>query len=141
MEQEAIVLDLVHMIRNDLPRVGSEKLHFLLTPTLRRSGIKMGRDKLHNLLLSHGLTIKRKKPRPRTTNSDHWMKKYPNLIAGLEVTFPGQVLVSDITYVDLLGGDFSYLSLVTDAYSRMILGWALSTSLRTEEGPSLTNDR
>ena len=74
-----IVLELVSIIRSDMPRIGTQKLHFLLSPTLRREGIKMGRDKLHHLLHDHDLTVRRKRKYPNTTYSSHWLRKYPNL--------------------------------------------------------------
>lgn len=126
--EHAIVLELVAEQRKEMSKVGTPKLHHLISGSLARHGIKMGRDKLHELLYGYGLTIKKKRRRAKTTMSRHWMRKYPNLIKEIEVNCPEQVWVSDITYITLEEG-FSYLSLITDAYSRKIMGYCLSPSL------------
>lgn len=124
-----IALELVEMIREDMPRIGSKKLHYLINPTLQRQGIKMGRDALHDLLKNYGMTVKKKRFYPRTTWSDHWLKKYPNLIKGLIPLKPNELWVSDITYIRLKN-DFAYLSLITDVYSHKIVGYYLCDSLK-----------
>lgn len=91
----------------------------------------MGRDKLWKLLREHNLLIRKRKSYPKTTNSKHWMKKYPNLIKELSIGCAEQVWVSDITYISI-GNDFYYLSLITDAYSRKIMGYHLHPFLNTE---------
>lgn len=93
----------------------------------------MGRDKLFDLLRFHGLLIRKRKRTVKTTDSHHWLKKYPTLIKELVITTPEQLWVSDITYIRTLQG-FSYLSLLTDAYSRKIVGYALHETLEAE-GP------
>ncbi len=75
-----MVLELVSQIRRDLPGLGSKKLYLLLREPFKTHGIKMGRDKLHELLTKQGMLIRRRKGAPKTTNSRHRMKKYPNLI-------------------------------------------------------------
>lgn len=122
------VLTLVNEIRTDIPMIGTRKLIFMLTPLLEEHGIKMGRDQLFDLLRFHGLLMRRRKRMVKTTNSHHWLKKYPNLIKGLVLTAAEQLWVSDITYVRTLQG-FGYLSLITDAYSRKIVGYALCETL------------
>jgi transposase InsO family protein len=93
--------------------------------------ISMGRDALFTMLRQHGLLIrKRRRKIPRTTFSDHWQYKFPNLIIGLPITHANRVWVSDITYVNLKD-DFAYLSLITDAYSHLIVGYHLSKDLKT----------
>jgi len=126
--EHAIVLELVAEQREEMSKVGTPKLHHLIKDSLARHGIKLGRDKLHELLYSYGLTVKKKRRKAKTTMSRHWMRKYPNLIKEVEVSRPEQVWVSDITYITLEEG-FSYLSLITDAYSRKIMGYCLSASL------------
>lgn len=91
----------------------------------------MGRDKLHELLIKQGMLIRRRKGAPKTTNSRHWMKKYPNLIRELVVARSEQLWVADITYI-CVGYGFNYLSLITDAYSKKIVGYYLHTSLSAE---------
>ena len=84
----------------------------------------MGRDKLYALLREHKLLIKRTKRRAITTNSNHPFYKYPNLVQDFIPLKPNRLWVSDITYV-LLPHKFAYLSLITDAYSKKIIGWSL----------------
>ena len=123
-----ITLTLVRDVRKDIPMLGTRKLHFMLSAELTRHGMKMGRDKLFNLLGFYGVLIRRRCRKVKTTDSQHWLKKYPNLIKDIELTGPEQLWVSDITYIRTLQG-FSYLSLITDAYSRKIVGHALSSTL------------
>jgi putative transposase len=129
--QEAIVLKLVEEIRARMPRIGVIKLYHMLGGPLRSHGIKMGRDKLYDLLSYYGLLIRRKRRRkPMTTNSNHPFYKYKNLIKNLAIDRPDMVWVSDITYIRLVHG-FCYLSVVTDAYSRKIVGYFLNRNLST----------
>ncbi len=124
----AVVLKLVEEQRMLMKKVGTPKLYIAIKGPLQAHGIKMGRDKLHDLLYSYGLTIKKKRGRVKTTMSRHWLRKYPNLIREMEITEPEHVWVSDITYIILKDG-FCYLSLITDAYSRKIMGYCLSLDL------------
>ena len=127
------ILEQVVKIRQQLPSVGTEKLHHLLTDFLAEQQIKLGRDKLYDLLREHHLLRTKRRKRAKTTNSQHPFYKYANLIKELPVSYPNQLWVSDITYIRT-GNDFSYLSLITDAYSHKIMGWALDTTLQTK-GP------
>lgn len=109
-------------------------MHFLLTDTFEKHGIKIGRDKFFDLLAEYGLQVRRRKRRRvATTDSDHPYRKYPNLVKELQVIRPEHLWVSDITYISLSEG-FCYLSLVTDAYSRKIVGYCLYPTLKAE-GP------
>jgi transposase InsO family protein len=94
-------------------------------------GIKMGRDALYALLGSHGLLVRFRRRRPYTTNSDHPYNRYPNLIRNFRPERAGQLWVSDITYLRH-PGRFSYLSIVTDAYSHKIVGYKLHATLHSE---------
>lgn len=123
-----LVLTLVKEFRDDIPMLGTRKLLYLLKPQLDQHGIKMGRDQLFNLLRFHGLLVRRRKRMIKTTDSHHWLKKYPNLTVGLELTGSEQLWVSYLTYIRTLEG-FSYLSLITDAYSRKIVGYTLYPTL------------
>lgn len=123
----------VRKIKEEQPRLGTEKVYLLIKPFLAEHDIKMGRDKLYDLLRAYHLLPKRKKKRAGTTHSRHKFFKYPNLVKDLEILRPNFVLKNDITYIRC-GNGFSYLSLTIDAYSRMITGWSLQTSLRAE-GP------
>jgi putative transposase len=123
-----IILTLVKELRNDIPMLGTRKLLFMLIPELKKHGIKLGRDQLFNLLRFHGLLMRRRKRMIKTTDSHHWLKKYPNLIKEMVLSAGDQLWVSDITYIRTLQG-FNYLSLITDAYSRKIMGYSLYETL------------
>lgn len=131
----AIVLKLVRQIREDLPRAGVPKLHFMLQEQLAAHGIKMGRDALYRLLGEHGYLLRYRRRKPYTTDSNHRYRKYPNLIRDIgHLTHPGQLWVSDITYLRVRD-KFSYLSIVTDAYSHKIVGYCLYETLHSD-GPA-----
>ncbi|MGF7231357.1 IS3 family transposase [Arachidicoccus sp.] len=124
-----LVLTLIHEWRDDMPLLGIRKLFYLLTPELEKHNIKMGRDQLFELLRFHGLLIRRRRTKIiKTTDSNHWMKKYPNRIIDLTIDAPEQLWITDITYIRTIDG-FNYLSLVTDAYSRKIIGHCLHETL------------
>jgi len=125
---DMVVLRLVKDLREDMPLLGGRKLLFRLLPQLEEHRIKMGRDQLFDLLRFHGLLVRRCRRSVKTTDSHHWLKKYPNLIKDMIITSPEQLWVSDITYIRTLEG-FSYLSIITDAYSRKIVGHALYPTL------------
>ena len=129
--QDVLALKLVTEIREDLPRCGTDKLHFMLRVPFAEHGIKLGRDKLYDLLGRYGLLIRHRSRRPYTTNSHHHYKMYPNLIRNKTLTQAGQLWVSDITYIRHHIG-FSYLSIITDAYSHKIVGYKLHPTLHSE---------
>ena len=121
-------------IRQDLPRIGAGKLHFMLKGKLNEHGIKIGRDALYHLLGEHGYLLRYRRRKPYTTNSNHAYRKYPNLIQDIKyLTRAGQLWVSDITYLRLNKG-FCYLSIITDAYSHKIIGHCLYPTLHSD-GP------
>lgn len=126
--QIEIVLELVAEKRRIMPRIGGKKLYHLLKDDLMKLGYKLGRDGFFKILKEHDLLIKKRKNYTKTTNSFHRFRVYKNLITELEIVRPNQVFVSDITYIRV-GNSFMYLSLITDLYSRMIVGWDLSESL------------
>ena len=126
--EDDIILQMVRHIRESLPRIGTRKLIPLLLQQLSPQQMKIGRDYLFNLLQQHHLLIRRRKRKAHTTNSKHWMRKYSNLIKFLVITRPEQVWVSDITYIRMVN-QWAYLSLVTDAYSRKIMGFGFSIDL------------
>ncbi|NWJ49710.1 MAG: IS3 family transposase [Bacteroidetes bacterium] len=131
LNEEQIVLEMVSIIRRELPCTGTPKLYHMLRKTLQDHHIKMGRDSLHRLLCGNGLTIRPRKRYVVTTDSRHWMKKYPNLIKDLVINESEQVWVSDITYIQV-GEAFNFLSLITDAYSKQIMGFCLHPTLEAE---------
>jgi transposase InsO family protein len=129
---EELIIQEVLQIRERQKRVGTRKLLLMLDPFLTQHKLQVGRDRLFDLLSSHKLLVRIRKSRvPRTTFSNHWMHKYPNLIIGMNVSVPDKLWVSDITYITLKD-DFAYLSLITDAYSRLITGYHLSRTLHAE---------
>jgi putative transposase len=129
--KDEIVLQHVLDIRKKQNRIGTLKLHHMLQQPLEQHGIKIGRDYLFGLMKEHGLHIRNRKRKVVTTNSRHWMQKYSNLIKGLVINGPEQVWVSDITYIQLKK-QWGYLSLVTDAYSKKIMGWAFRKDLSAQ---------
>lgn len=126
---EAVVLKLVENVRKDEPRVGTRKLHHRLQGTLDRTGVPVGRDKLFSILRSADELVKPKRSYQKTTYSRHSYVVSPNRIKDREVVMPGEVLVSDITYLRLRNGRFAYLFLTTDLYSRMIVGYHVGLDL------------
>jgi transposase InsO family protein len=130
--QHDFILQEVLRIRKTLKRLGTRKLLFKMEGFMREHQIAIGRDAMFDLLATHKLLIRKRKRRvPVTTFSDHWMRKYPNLIVDFIPTAPNQLWVSDITYITLKD-DFAYLSLITDAYSRKIVGFYLSETLSAD---------
>lgn len=121
---EVLVLQKAKELRKAHKKMGCEKMHGLMQPFLAEHGIKMGRDKFYFLITEHGLQVRRSKRKARTTNSNHLYKKYPNIVRDIELTSAGKLWVSDITYIRTVYG-FAYLSLITDAYSKKIVGWCL----------------
>lgn len=115
-------------IRKQLPRLGARKLYYLLQEEFKRENIKIGRDKLITLLRNEGLLIIKKKRYTKTTNSKHWLHKHPDLIKGVRVNRPEQIWVADITYITITEG-FVYLHLITDAYSKQVMGYCVSKDL------------
>jgi len=126
--EQQLVLDQVHDIRQVHPAIGVRKLYHLLQPFLLEYQVKMGRDALFDLLAANKLLVRKRKRRIKTTQSFHWLKKYPNLIRDWRPSRPNQLWVADITYIPLTNG-FLYLSLVTDAYSHKIMGHAIADNL------------
>ncbi|WP_114941824.1 IS3 family transposase [Mucilaginibacter endophyticus] len=128
IEQE-LVIKQVLQLRKDHRHMGTRKLYELLQPFLLEHQIKIGRDALFDLLASHKLLVKRYKRRVSTTDSFHMYRKFPNRIKGFVPRRPNQLWVSDITYWRIQGGGFLYISFITDAYSRKIVGYNLAENL------------
>jgi transposase InsO family protein len=118
--------------RQYMPRLGGRKLYYLIKPQLLEQGIKLGRDGLFYYLRSEGLLVKPRKNYTKTTNSKHWLKKHPNLLKEHKASKSEDVFVSDITYIKTEQGTH-YLSLVTDAYSRKIMGYELSHEMKASD--------
>lgn len=129
--QQQRVKQLVDRERKQLPRVGTRKIHFLIKDDLQQQGLKFGRDKLFTLMRYYGLQIKPRRRYIQTTMSKHWLRKWPNIIKGIPVNYPNEVWVSDITYLQTEEGN-CYLNMITDAYSRKIVGYAVADNMETE---------
>ena len=131
LAEEKKILAAVIEIRNRQPMIGSRKIQYLLRKQRKKLGICIGRDRLFTLLRENKLLISPKKKYVTTTNSYHRFRMYNNLIKDLDITRPDLVYVSDITYITIVDG-FCYLSLITDLFSRKIVGYCLSQSLGIE---------
>jgi transposase InsO family protein len=129
-ENRKKIIELVKQKRVLMTRIGTKKVYFLIKPDIVMMGIRCGRDKLHSILKQEGMLIKKKKNYMRTTNSYHKFYKHPNLIKDIHINRAEQVWVSDITYIRTHQG-WLYLSLITDAYSKQIVGHQLSDNMRT----------
>ena len=125
------VKQFVEEIRLEQPRIGTRKLYYLLKNKFKLENIKIGRDSLFNYLRRENLLIYPKKRYTRTTFSKHWLRKHPNLLKTTCLKRKEQVFVSDITYIKTKT-NVCYLSLVTDAYSRKIMGYELSENMNAE---------
>lgn len=125
-----VVVDMVQGIRREMPRLGGRKLYHLLGDDLQKVG-RIGRDKFFDILRVNDLLVAPKRSYTRTTHSYHRFYKWKNLVQNLQIIRANQVWVSDITYLRTLEG-FVYLFLITDLYSRKIVGWSLSRSLAIE---------
>jgi putative transposase len=124
-----LLLHQVSLLRTPQEKIGARKMYGLLQPFMQEHSLNLGRDAFFDLLRDNGLLVrKRRRKKPITTFSNHPFKKYPNQIKDFEPTGPNQLWVSDITYIHLKD-DFAYLSLITDAYSRKIVGFCLHHNL------------
>ena len=129
--QEGIIIQLVHSHRREMPKLGGKKLYRMLLPDLVRMKIKLGRDKFLRLLGRNALLIHRKKRYAKMTNSSHRFRIYKNLIKEITPKNRDRIYVSDITYI-IVEDSFCYLALITDLYSRKIVGYDISDSLNME---------
>ena len=126
--EEELVLQQVLGIRKQHRRIGTRKLYEMMQPFMMEHTIKMGRDALFTLLSANGLLIRKRKRRIQTTNSQHWLRRYPNLIRDFVPTAINQLWVSDITYWKV-GDRYVYISFITDAFSHKIVGYHVSETL------------
>jgi len=121
----------VQQVRREHVKLGGRKLYHELHDQIRQCGRGFGRDKFFELLRQHDLLVKRRRKFAVTTQSNHPFYKYKNELCQAEITTPNQAWVSDITYLRTRNG-FAYLSLITDVYSRKIVGWNVDRSLGVE---------
>ena len=129
--KEQLLLKEIRQIRQKQPRIGGRKLYRELKVFMISTGLHLGRDRFFDFLRAHALLVERRRRYVHTTDSRHYLRTYRNIIKDMELTAPNQVYVADITYIRTLQG-FCYLSLITDAYSRKIVGYKLSRSLSIE---------
>ncbi len=125
---ESVVVTLVKEERQSQPKIGVRKLRVLLAQELSEAGVSLGRDRMFALLRKQDMLIVPKRPFVKTTDSRHGFRTWPNLLRNIEPSMPHQVWVSDLTYIRTDEG-FMYLSLVTDAFSRKIVGFDISDTL------------
>jgi putative transposase len=128
-DKTQLVVRLVLEIRTQMPRIGSKKLYYLLGKDLKT--LKIGRDKFIDILRANHLLIIPKRSYHITTNSHHRFRKYKNQLLDLQINKPEQVWVSEITYIGKREKP-CYLSLITDAYSKKIVGYNVSDNLTTQ---------
>jgi transposase InsO family protein len=129
--KQGLIIKRVNEIREDHKRMGTRKLYEKLDSFLIANKIKMGRDALFALLADYNLLVRNRRKAARTTYSNHHLKRYPNLIKNYVAIAPNRLWVSDITYWRI-GEKYYYISIITDAYSRKIVGFKLSKTLDTK---------
>lgn len=130
---EQFVIEQVKEKRREQSRVGTRKIYLDIKQNLEKNGIKIGRDKLFKILKDNDLLIKPKKKYTKTTDSYHHFYKHKNTIKNMTIDCPEKVWVADITYIKIKN-EHAYLFLITDAYSRKIVGWNLDTNMRVSDG-------
>jgi len=129
--EETALKAAIESVAAQFPTYGSRRV----TAQLKRIApelLPVGRTRVRRLMRELGLRVRCKKARKQTTNSQHSFPRYPNLVKELIVTQPNEVWVCDITYIKLGGGDFVYLAIVLDVFTRVIRGWALAHGLGVE---------
>lgn len=133
--QEAFALEFVHRIRKQDPRMGGKKLWYMYKREVHGKD-RLGRDRFEDMIDRHGLKIRIKIRKPRTTDSTHGMPVFPNLVYAFIPDGINRLWVSDITYIPVWLSEteytFCYLSLITDAYSHEIIGWQVGATLETK---------
>jgi putative transposase len=128
---EGLLLELVRRERRVQPRLGGRKLLHLLQADMKEAGVSVGRDRFFELLAERDLLVVPKPGTPHTTNSRHYLPVFHNLLAAMNLQSPNEAWVSDLTYIRTDEG-FLYAALITDAYSRKIVGSHIGDSLETE---------
>lgn len=132
IEEDFIVKE-INEIRQRHRRIGGRKLFEMLQPFILEHQIKVGRDAFFDILAKNSLLVRKRKRYTKTTNSHHWLRKYPNLIKDVIPNRPNAIWVSDITYWRIDSGENLYISLITDAYSRQIVGHHVAYTLAAVE--------
>lgn len=123
---------IAHLVRDERkwqPQIGTRKLHHMLKKSLAEAGVKVGRDRMFEVLREQDLLVKRRPAaNPRTTNSYHCLPVFRNLARDLKVTRPNQLWVGDLTYIRSREG-YLFLALITDKLSRKIVGYHCADTL------------
>lgn len=128
---EPLIVEKAKDYRENNPVLGCHKLYLIIKKMFENTGAMPGRDAFIEILRKNNLMVQIKRRRHyKTTDSAHHYHKYPNLIKEIVPMRPNEIWVSDITYVETEDG-VCYLSLITDAYSRKIVGWAVGPTLET----------
>jgi len=128
---EAMIVELVKQERRMQPRLGGRKLLYLLQSDLKKANVNIGRDRFFEVLAKNDLLVVPKRGRPHTTNSRHSLSVFGNLLAGNDFKAPNEAWVSDLTYIRTDEG-FMYAALITDVFSRKIVGAHIGDSLEAE---------
>lgn len=130
---ESLIIRLIKQKRKLWKKGSGRNLFAALQTDFKEHGIKIGRDKFYDLLRNNGLLMKQKKRKAITTFSYHHFHKYPNIIRDITPIKSGEIMVSDITYIWISETEnFAYLFLITDVYSRKIIGYYVSDNLKAE---------
>ena len=127
--RNGLILQQVLQIRKEQPRCGTRKLLIMLQPFFKKQHIEIGRDTFFELLAKNKLLIRKRKRSTHTTNSKHFFRRYPNLVEHFTPMHAHELWVADITYIPMTER-FAYLYLITDAYSRKIVGFHVSDDMR-----------
>lgn len=127
--QEGLIVQQVYALRKEQPRCGTRKLLIMLQPFFKQHAIQIGRDAFFDVLAKNKLLVRKTKRSTHTTNSKHHFRRYPNLAKDFKPLKAHELWVSDITYIPLKDR-FAYLFLITDAYSRKIVGHHVSDDMK-----------
>jgi len=130
---EQLIIELIMKKRKVWKKGSGRNLLESLQRDFQEHSIKIGRDKFYDLLRENGLLMKNKKRKIKTTYSYHHFHKYPNIVKDFIPRKAGELIVSDITYIWIKDiENFAYLFLITDVYSRKIIGYCMSETLKAE---------
>jgi transposase InsO family protein len=127
--KEALIVQQVLNIRKEQPRCGTRKLLVMLRPFFKKQHIHIGRDAFFYMLAKNKLLVRSRKRSVHTTNSKHFFYRYPSLVVDFTPMHAHELWVADITYIPMKER-FAYLYLITDAYSRKIVGFHVSDDMR-----------
>lgn len=126
VDRDEAILGKIRLIASDFSRYGYRRM----TKELQRCDIAVNHKRVHRIMKEHSLLVKRKRFTPITTQSNHNLPRYDNLIKEKVIVKSNEVWVSDITYIPVQN-EFTYLALIMDLFSRKIVGWDLSRNVDT----------